>query len=228
MNLEEVMEELKARADKETKEKAKKYGIDSRNSLGISLTELRELSKKLERETDDPHSLATELWNTDVFEARELAAIIDRPGKVTDDQMEEWVKDFDSWALCDLVCQDLFSRTDMAEKKIREWTSREEEFVKRAGFALLAKIALYRKDAPDKSFLSYFPLIERESDDERKYVKKAISWALREIGKRNKELNIQAIELAQRLKERDSKASKWIASDVLRELQSEKIQERLK
>ena len=162
------------------------------------------------------------------FEARELAAIIDRPGKVTDDQMEEWVKDFDSWALCDLVCQDLFSRTDMAEKKIREWTSREEEFVKRAGFALLAKIALYRKDAPDKSFLSYFPLIERESDDERKYVKKAISWALREIGKRNKELNIQAIELAQRLKERDSKASKWIASDVLRELQSEKIQERLK
>lgn len=226
MRLEEVMKELRNRADEETRKKAEKFGIQSQNSYGVSISELRDLAEEIENKIEHSHPLALDLWNKEVLEARELAAIIDDPEKVTEDQMERWVRDFDSWALCDLVCQDLFSRTDLAEKKIKEWTSREEEFVKRAGFSLIAKIALYDKESPDKKFENYFKLIKRESDDDRKYVKKALSWALREIGKRNKNLNRKTIELAKDLREKNSRSAQWIASDVLKELRSEKVQER--
>ncbi len=156
-----------------------------------------------------------------------LACFVGEPEKITEELMESWVRDFDSWDICDQCCAHLFDQTPFVEKKIREWSSRKEEFVKRSGFVLMAAKSVHDKDARDSEFEKYFPIIKRESIDERNFVKKAVNWALRQIGKRNLALNKKAIKVAKEVERIDSKAARWIAKDALRELTSEKVQERL-
>jgi len=153
--------------------------------------------------------------------------MIDDPKEVTEVQMERWVKDFDSWDICDQCCSNLFDKTDLAYQKAVEWSAREEEFVKRAGFVLMAALAVHDKKAEDEAFLQFLPLIKRESTDARNFVKKAVNWALRQIGKRNIVLNTKAIETAKEIRKLETRSAQWIAADALRELTSEKIQRRL-
>jgi 3-methyladenine DNA glycosylase AlkD len=180
------------------------------------------------KEIGQDHQLALRLWKSGIQEARILAGMIDDPQKVTEKQMENWVKDFDSWDVCDQVCMNLFENTPHARKKIFEWSEREEEFVKRTAFALIACLAWHDKQAPDKDFTPFFPLIKREATDERNFVKKAVNWALRNIGKRNPRLNKAAIKIAKEIKQMDSAAARWVASGAIRELESESVQKRLK
>ncbi len=201
-----------------------RYGINPHNTLGVSIPNLR----KLARQAGKDHTLALELWDSGIHEAHILAGMVDDPGLVTQKQMDSWVKDFDSWDVCDQVCLNLFSKTATAFEKALEWSGHPEEFVKRAGFSLMACLAIGDKKAPDARFEIFMQAIERESSDERNYVKKAVNWALRQVGKRNLRLNRSAIQVAERIYKRDSKSARWIASDALRELTDEKIRARLK
>jgi 3-methyladenine DNA glycosylase AlkD len=179
---------------------------------------IRALAKEIGRS----HELAQQLWDSGIHEARILAGMVDDYRHVSEEQMERWVKDFNSWDLCDQVCSNLFDKTPFAYDKAKSWTVRNEEFVKRAGFALMACLAVHDKKASDQQFLLFFPLIKKESVDERNFVKKAVNWALRQIGKRNLALNQAAIELAHEIKTIDSKSARWIANDALRELANPK------
>jgi 3-methyladenine DNA glycosylase AlkD len=199
-----------------------RFGINVHNTFGISIPVLR----KMARQIGQNHLLAQKLWNSGIHEARILAGMIDVPEEVTEKQMEWWVKDFDSWDVCDQVCSNLFDQTEFAHKKAMDWTERGEEFVKRAGFVLMAALAVHDKQAGDKEFLKFLPVIKREAMDERNFVKKAVNWALRQIGKRNLHLNQMAIQKAKEIQRIDSKPAKWIASDAIRELTSEAVQKR--
>ena len=187
------------------------------------MPDLRKLARAIGRD----HDLAIALWETNVHEARLLAGMIDDPAQVTEAQMEVWVHDFDSWDLCDQVCGNLFDRTPYAFRKASEWTLREDEFVKRAGFATVACAAVHRKDVDDERFEVFLPIIRAESTDERNFVKKAVNWALRQIGKRSPALNANAVATAEQIRRIDSKAARWIGSDALRELTSPAVRERL-
>jgi len=200
-----------------------RYGIVSRNVFGLSSADY----EKLRREIGQDHDLAIRLWDSGIYDARILAALVDEPGKVTESQMEKWVKDFDNWAVCDNTCMKLFGRTPFAYGKAREWSSRKEEFVKRAGFSLMATLTVHDKKAPDRVFLRFLPMIKKESRDERRYVMKSVNWALRQIGKHNKNLNKAAIKAAEEIAKMDSRAARWIAADALRELRSEAVRKRL-
>ncbi|MFH1126408.1 MAG: DNA alkylation repair protein, partial [Candidatus Altiarchaeota archaeon] len=199
------------------------FGINTANSLGVPIPAIRNIAKQ----TGKHHPLAIELWKTGIHEARILASIIDNPEKVTEIQMENWVKEFNSWDLCDQVCSNLFDKTKFAYKKAVEWSFRKEEFVKRAGFAIMAALAVQDKKAADVELEKFLPVIKRESTDERNYVKKAVNWALRNIGKRNKNLNKKAIQTAEDIKKISSPAARWIAADALKELKNEKTQNRI-
>lgn len=201
-----------------------RFGINPTNTLGISIPTLR----KMGREIGTDHDLAKQLWDSGIHEARILAAMIDDPEEVTVNQMESWVKDFDSWDVCDQCCSNLFDKTKFAHHKAAEWASRREEFVKRAGFALMAALAVHDKKANNRQFERYLPLIKRESGDERNFVKKAVNWALRQIGKRNLQLNRLAIETGKQIQKRESRAARWIASDALRELTSDAVRKKLR
>lgn len=174
------------------------------------------LAKKIEKD----HLTAQKLWAAEIHEARILASIIDESELVTEEQMEDWVKDFDSWDLCDQVCNNLFRKTDYAYKKAAAWSGRPEEFVKRAGFVLMAVTAVHDKEADDEIFLDYLKLIKREAEDDRNFVKKTVNWALRQIGKKNKKLKKAALETAEEIKQLDSKSASWIAKDALKELKN--------
>jgi 3-methyladenine DNA glycosylase AlkD len=195
-----------------------RYGINSASALGISLPVLRHLA----RQTGRDHRLAEQLWASGIHEARILASLVEEPRQVSEDQMERWVSEFDSWDVCDQVCSNLFDKTPFAYRKVIEWSDRPEEFVRRAAFALLAALASHDKRAPDAQFEPYFTLIAGAATDERNYVKKAVNWALRGLGKRSRHLNLQAIATARQIQGLDSRAARWIAADALRELQSEK------
>jgi 3-methyladenine DNA glycosylase AlkD len=184
--------------------------------------------RRIAKETGKDHALALKLWRTGIPDAQIVAALVGEPDKLTDAQMEEWVKDFNSWDVCDQVCMNLFDKSPLATPKIHEWSVRDEEFVKRAAYALIACVAWHDKDAHDNMFIQLFPVIKRGATDERNYVKKSVSWALRHIGKRNIQLNKAAIEIAEEIKRMDSKAARWIASDTLRELKSENVKKRLR
>jgi len=173
------------------------------------------------------HAVAAGLWSTEIHEARLLAGFIDDPEKVTEKQMESWAADFDSWDIVDQVCSSLFDKTPFAYAKAVEWSSREEEFVKRAGFVLMAALSVHDREAPDKAFTKFLPTIKREATDERNFVKKAVNWALRQIGKRDLVLNAAAVKIAKEIQKIDSKSARWIASDALRELESDKVRKRL-
>ncbi len=204
-----------------------RYGINVARAFGVSIYTLRPLAKELGRD----HALAGKLWRTGVHEVRILAGYVDEPEKVTPAQMDRWVKQFDSWDLCDQVVSNLFDRTPHAWAKAVEWAKRDgpkDEFVKRAGFALMAALAVHDKRASDSDFERFFPLIERASTDERNFVKKAVNWALRQIGKRSLVLNRKAATCAKRVAAIDSKSARWIAKDALRELESEKVRKRLR
>lgn len=201
-----------------------RFGINPKNTLGISIPHLRALAKK----TGQSHSLARQLWASGIHEARLLAGMIDEPEKVTERQMDKWVRDFDSWDVCDGACMNLFDRLDCAPEKAVQWSGRKEEFVKRAGFTLMACLAWHRQDLKDREFLRFLPLIKRESTDNRNFVRKAVNWALRQIGKRNLNLNKQAIKAAQEIGKIDSKSARWIAADAIRELTGQAVQKRLR
>ncbi len=200
-----------------------RFGINPQNTLGISIPVLRQIA----RETGKDHSLALELWDSGIHEARILAAFVDDPRQVDEAQMERWALDFDSWDVCDQVTGSLFDRTPYAYAKAVEWSARPEQFVKRAAFAMLAWLAVHDKRAGDERFEPYLAILYREATDERNFVKKAVNWALRSIGKRSRTLNEKAITTARQMAELDSRAARWNAANTLRELTSPKIQAKL-
>jgi 3-methyladenine DNA glycosylase AlkD len=223
LEVKEIIDRLKSLESPAYREGMARYGINTHNALGISIYTLRKIAK----EVGYDHSLAQNLWKTGIHEARILASYIDEPELVTEEQMEGWVSDFDSWDVCDQVC-DLFDKTPFAYKKAISWSERPEEFVKRAGFALMAGLAVHDKKASDEKLAQFFPIIARESLDDRNFVKKAVNWALRNLGKRNQNLNRMAIETARTILNNDNRTARWIASDALRELTSDKIEKKLK
>ena len=184
--------------------------------------------KKLAREIGHHHTLAQELWASEIFEARVLATLIDEPARVTKRQMNHWAKDFDNWAICDGACINLFRYTKFAHQMCVEWSGRPQEFVKRAAYALMAGLTVADKAASDETFLQFLPLIKSAAMDERNMVMKGVNWALRQIGKRNARLNRVALAAAHEIYRLDSRAARWIASDARRELESPAVQQRLK
>lgn len=221
---EEILERLRKMANPANVAGMSRYGINPENTLGISIPNLRLLAKEIGKD----HSLAQDLWTSGIHEARILAAFIDDPKQVTEAQMEQWAADFDSWDVCDQVCGNLFDRTPYAYQKAVDWSSREAEFVKRSGFALMAWLPVHDKKARDEQFELFFPAIIAQSTDSRNFVRKSVNWALRNIGKRNRWLNQRAIETAQEIACIDSKTARWIANDALKELTSLAVQSRLK
>lgn len=214
-----LLRSLEELADQSRLEGMARFGIDTRTALGVTVTELRRLA----RGPGKDHALAADLWASGIHEARILASIVDDPDAVTERQMESWVREFGSWDLCDQVCMNLFDRTPFAFDKAYEWSARQPEFEKRAGFALMASVAVHRKDRPDRDFHAFLARIRAEATDERNYVKKAVSWALRQIGKRSAGLHERAIATAQRIESIDSRSARWIARDALRELESSAV-----
>jgi 3-methyladenine DNA glycosylase AlkD len=217
------MARLREKAHPANLEGMSRYGMAVDRRLGVSVVDMRRIAKDLGRN----HALALELWSTGFADARILASMVDEPDKLSESQMDNWVEDFDSWDVCDQVCMNLFEKSPHAWKKIREWSGREEVFVKRAAFALIACLAWHSKQADDEEFVSVFPVIKSGASDDRNFVKKSVNWAGRNLGKRNLCLNKAAIELAKELRQMDSKAVKWIGSDAVRELQSDAVQKRL-
>jgi len=201
-----------------------RFGIQPRTRvLGISVPALRSLAKEIG--TD--HRLAGELWRSGIHEARVLATMVDDPARVTEAQADRWARSLDSWDECDQLCSNLLSGTPFAFAKAVEWAGRNPEFEKRAGFALMAALSVHAKDAPDRAFERFLPVIRREATDERNFVRKAVNWALRQIGKRNERLHAKAIATAERISRMDSRAARWIAADALRELRSDAVRARL-
>ena len=200
-----------------------RYAITAPKVFGVSVGDLHVLAKRLGHD----HDLALALWDTGWYEARMLAAFVDEPARVTSAQMDRWAKGFDNWAICDTHCFHLFDRTPHAWKKVQLWSSRREEFVKRSAFALLAGIALHDKKAPDAPFLEALPLGERAASDDRNFVKKGVSWALRTVGRRNHALHAATLVVGRRLAASMDAAPRWIGRDVVRELTSPAVEKRL-
>jgi 3-methyladenine DNA glycosylase AlkD len=222
-SVEDVLDRLKGKARPEQLTGMAKYGITVEGRLGVSVPDMRKLAKEVGRD----HKLAVDLWRTGIAEARIVAGVVDDPAMLTEDQMEEWVKGIDSWDVCDQTCMNLFEKNPLAWRKIIDWSEREEEFVKRTAFSLVACLAWHDKKATDEKFIELLPVIVREAMDDRNFVKKAVNWALRNIGKRNLNLNRAAINAAKEIQHLDSKAARWIAADATRELESEAVQSRL-
>ncbi len=211
---EEILVKLKSMANPDNVHGMARFGINPHNTLGIGVPALRKIAKTAGRN----QMLSLNLWDSGIHEARLLAAYVGDPMQVSQNQMEFWAKDFDSWDVCDQVCMNLFDRTPYAFDKAVEWSQREEEFVKRAGYALMACLAVHDKEADDFRFLSFFPYIKKGSLDGRNFVKKAVNWALRQIGKRNDILHGLAVHCAEDILLQDSKSSRWVATGALREL----------
>ena len=220
----EILEKLKSKSRSDQLEGMARYGIKIDKRLGVSIPDIRKIAKDFGKN----HETALDLWKTGYADAKITAALIDEPEKVTETQMEEWVIGIDSWDVCDQICMNLFDKTTYAWKKIIDWSERNEEFVKRTAFSLLACLACHHKYADDNKFIEYFPLIKKNASDDRNYVKKAVSWSLRHIGKRNLNLHKAALKLADEIKQIDSKSAKWIGSDVVRDLNSDSTLRRLK
>jgi 3-methyladenine DNA glycosylase AlkD len=226
MKYEQIIKKLKSMANPKNVDGMARFGITPKSKiLGISIWELR----KLKKDIGTDHALAQKLWSSGIHEARILASFIDDPKKVTEKQLNLWVSDFDSWDIVDQVSE-LIAHTPYVLKKIREWSTREEEFIKRTAFSLIAELAWWEKKMTDKDFEKFFPIIKKASTDERNFVKKAVNWALRNIGKRNKTLNKRAIKIAREIqsasRRTNSKSARWIAADAIRELTSEKVQKK--
>jgi 3-methyladenine DNA glycosylase AlkD len=219
----QILEELKSLGNPDAAEGMARYGINTEHAYGVSIPNLRKIARTIGK----IRPLAEALWSSGIHEARILAGMVYPPVETTDRQMEEWVCDFNSWDLCDQCCNNLFRKAANARQKAVEWTLRDEEFVKRAGFVLMACLAVHDKIATDADFMEFLPIIKREAVDKRNFVKKAVNWALRQIGKRNLRLNQAAIATAREINAMNSAAAKWIAADAIRELESDAVQKRL-
>ena len=224
MSADSLVAEMRSMADPRAAAGMARFGIASKGTFGVSMPALRSMARRVG--TD--HLVALRLWGTGYHEAKILAALVDDPALVTEVQMERWAMDFDSWDVCDQCCGNLFDKTRFAYAKAGEWAQREEEFVKRAGYVLMAELAVHDKEAPDSEFLRFLPLIEEGSSDPRNFVKKAVNWALRQIGKRSLELNREALRAARRISKRDSASARWVASDAIRELESLRVQKKVR
>ena len=224
VSVEEVHALLRAKGRPDQLEGMARYGMATGRRLGVSVPDMRAIAKRIGRD----HELALRLWETGIPEARIVASMVDDPRMLTENQIEEWASGFNSWDVCDQVCMNLFEKTPLAWKKVEDWSRREEEFAKMAAYALLACLAWHDKKAEDERFIELFPVIKRGATDNRNFVRKAVNWALRNIGKRNSNLNVAAIGLAREIQLIDSKAARWIASDALRELEGEAVRKRLK
>ncbi len=222
--LDTVLKKLKSKGNPKNVAGMARFGIAADKAYGVPHPALHAIAKAHRKD----HVLALDLWSSGVHEARLLAALVDDPKQVTESQMDSWVAEFDSWDICDDCTGHLFEPTPFAFDKAYEWIKSEKEFIRRAGLAMMVWLTLHRKKEPDERFLEFFPYIERVATDERNFVKKAVSWALRTLGKRSAFLNKKAIESATRIGKMDSKAARWVAADVLKELKSEAVQTRLK
>jgi 3-methyladenine DNA glycosylase AlkD len=220
----QIVDELRSLGDPVARQGQARFGIQTSRALGIPMPKLRTIARREGRD----HELALALWGSGIHEGRILAALVDEPSAVTESQMEEWAAEFDSWDLVDQCCGGLFDRTPWAYSKAIEWAGRPEEFVKRAGFSLMAQLAVHDKRAPDKRFKKFLPVIEREAADPRNFVKKAVNWALRGIGKRSLALNALAVETALRIQAGGTGAARWVASDALRELRNAQVVARIR
>ena len=214
MTADEIIAELRSQQNDHNRAGMARFGINTERALGISVTQLRQMAKRIGKS----HELAAQLWDSGIHEARILASIVDEPSAVTAEQMEAWAAEFNSWDIVDQVCGNLFDKTPYAWDKAAEWTDRPEEFVKRAGFSMIAYMAVHLKRTDDREFERFFPIIEREASDDRNFVKKAVNWALRQIGKRSDYLRPQAIACAERIAQQETRSARWIARDALKEL----------
>jgi 3-methyladenine DNA glycosylase AlkD len=219
-----VLRELKGLADPKVRAKMGYFGVNVPKAHGISAPVLHKFAKHIGKD----HRLAQQLWSTGNHEARILATLIGEADKVTAAEMERWVRDFDSWDVVDTACCYLYAHTRFAWKKAAAWSRRDAEFEKRAAFSLVAYLSYKDGEASDARFAQFLKVIEREAYDERNFVRKAVNWSLRNIGKRNIRLNREAIRAAERIRKQDSRAARWIAADALRELRSDAIQARLR
>ncbi len=223
MTVDFLVEELRKRGSPKAREGMSRFGIQTGKAFGVSIPQIRVLAKKI----GTNHELAQQLWVSEIHETRILASMVDDPARVSEEQMEKWAIEFDSWDVVDGCCGNLFDKTKFAVRKAHEWSKRREEYVKRAGFVLMAELAVHDKKAADKTFLDFLPLIVREASDERNFVKKAVNWALRQIGKRNTVLNAAAIKTCAKIRDLDSGSAKWVAADALRELTSASVKKKL-
>ncbi len=219
----DILTKFKKLSRPETIKGMARFGINTEKNFGVSIPELRNIAKEIGRD----HQLAQNLWETGIHDARILAGMIEEPEEVSGKQADKWASDFDSWDVCDEVCMNLFKKLPYAYDKAVEWSGSDKEFRKRAGFVLMACLAVSDKKAEDNKFIKFFPYIKDHSKDNRNFVKKAVNWALRQIGKRNIDLNKLAIQIGEEINSFDFKSSKWIAADALKELKSEKVQKRL-
>ncbi len=219
MTSEQIIADLKLHANAQAVEGMARFGIRPAQALGISIPTLRKMAKEIGRN----QALAVALWDSGIHEARILASMIAEPQLVSAELMEEWVNDFDSWDVCDQVCGNLFDKTPYAYQKATEWCQQEKEFVRRAGFVMMAELAVHDKQAHDEAFMQFFPLIKHYANDKRNFVKKAVNWALRQIGKRNSHLRALALECAYEIQHMDSKTAQWVAKDALKELRAKEI-----
>ena len=241
----EILKKLKFLASPKNVAGMAHFGIMPKAKvLGVPMPALRKIAKEIGKnsafakaslfadasrdKSADKHILAQKLWQSGIHEAKILASMIEELDKVDSAQMDKWVADFDSWDVCDQVCLNLFFNHPLALKKCAQWSKNKEEFVRRAGFALMAVVAFKNKQVKNNDFIKFFPLIKKYATDERNYVRKAVNWALRQIGKRNLVLNKTAIACAEEIRKIDNKAACWIAADALRELKGEAVSSRLK
>jgi len=216
--IERLIENLRAQANPANVAGMARYGISSVGTLGVPVYILRAMARSIVKEVGRDHALAEALWNSGIHEARILATLIDDPALVTARQMDLWARDFDSWDVCDHACHNLFRYTPKAFAKAAQWAPAKREFVRRAGFSIIAGLAVKAKTAPDKQFVAFLPLIAEAASDDRNMVKKSVNWALRQIGKRNRRLHKLAIAAAEEIRKQDSRSARWIAADALREL----------
>lgn len=228
IDLSPILDSLRGQADPSRLEGMARYGISTDKALGLSIPILRAKARELKAEHGKSPALAQSLWATGIHEIRILASMVDDPTKLTTKQMEEWTTEFNSWDLCDQVCANLYEKSPLAWAKAVEWAEREPEFTRRAGFVLMARLAVSAKKSSDHLFDPFFPLIEKYATDPRNFVKKAVNWALRQMGKRCMELNARARDLAEKLKHSPDKAARWIGSDAWRELTDPAVLGRIK
>jgi 3-methyladenine DNA glycosylase AlkD len=219
----DILKWLERRGTKRNREGMGRYGIVASQVFGVSVAGVRELGKRVGRD----HDLALALWDTGWYEARMLTAFVDEPARVTSRQMDRWARDFDNWAICDGICFHLFDKTPHAWRKVDAWALRREEFVRRAAFVILAALALHDRKAPDGCFIDALPLVERAASDERNFVKKGVSWALRSIGGRSVRLHAAALDLARRLAASESSPVRWVGRDAARDLTRPLVRKRV-
>lgn len=221
--IEQLLDQLKAAGSDANRDGMARFGIQTRQAFGVRMPDIRKIGRLVTKD----HGLAQQLWETEIHEARILAGLIDHPKWVTRSQMDQWTNQFNSWDVCDQVCGNLFERTPFVEEKIFQWSDQQPEFVKRAAFALIAWHAVHAKSKPDAEFLKFFGAIGQHATDQRNFVKKAVNWALRQIGKRSAALYEPALSLACELAHHHDPTARWIGKDAVREFEQPKLRQKL-